>query len=197
MGKEKVMTAMERDSVLRSAARATGVVILGIAFCAAGGGARAARGPLPESVEAWVIPNYHLLRPDVASGGQPTENGLVWLEALGFRTIIDLRAPAEGTAAEEKAVRSAGLRYVSVPITPETFRREDVEAIARVLGETERGPVLLHCASGNRAGGVWTVLRVMEGRPYDEAEAEGRTLGLQSPAMVAAVRRVAGAVETR
>jgi protein tyrosine phosphatase (PTP) superfamily phosphohydrolase (DUF442 family) len=83
---------------------------------------------------------------------------------------------------------------VSVPITPETFRRQDVEEIASVLREPERGPVLLHCASGNRAGGVWTVLRVMEGRPYDEAEAEGRRIGLQGPAMIAAVRRVAGAV---
>jgi uncharacterized protein (TIGR01244 family) len=189
------MTTLERDHVLRSASRAAGVVTLGIiAFCAAGGGARGAvRGPLPESVEAWVIPNYHLLRPDVASGGQPTESGLIWLDALGFRTIIDLRAPAEGTAAEENAVRKAGLRYVSVPIAPDTFRREDVEAIARVLAETERRPVLLHCASGNRAGGVWTVLRAMEGRPYDEAEAEGRKIGLQSPAMIAAVRRVARA----
>ena len=33
----------------------------------------------------------------------------------------------------------------------------------------------------------------MEGRPYDEAEAEGRKVGLQSPAMIAAVRRVAAA----
>jgi len=190
------MTAGEREHVLRSASRAAGVVTLGIiAFCAASGADRSGvRGPLPETVEAWVIPNYHLLRPDVASGGQPTESGLVWLDALGFRTIIDLRAPAEGNAEEETAVRRAGLRYVSVPITPESFRRADVEAIASILGETERGPVLLHCASGNRAGGVWTALRVMEGRPYDEAEAEGRKIGLQSPAMIAAVRRVAGAV---
>ena len=126
------MSATEREHVLRSASRTAGVVTLGIlAFCAAGGpGASAVRGPLPESVESWVIPNYHLLRPDVASGGQPTESGLVWLDALGFRTIIDLRAPAEGTAAEEKAVEAAGLRYVSVPVTPETFRREHVEEVA-------------------------------------------------------------------
>lgn len=65
--------------------------------------------------------------------------------------------------------------------------------MARVIAEPGRGPVLLHCASGNRAAGVWTVLQVMEGRPYDEAEAEGRKIGLQSLAMVAAVRRVAGA----
>ena len=157
------MSATEREHLLRTVSRTAGVVTLGIlALCAAGGPETSAvRGPLPESVEAWVIPNYHLLGPDVASGGQPTESGLVWLDALGLPPIINLRAPAECTAAPKPAVQTASPPY----------------------------------ASGNRAAGVWTVLLVMEGRTYDEAEAEGRRVGLQSPVMIAAVRRVAGAAE--
>jgi len=193
------MSATDRGHFLRSTSKAAGIVLAGIiAFCAASWtGGPVTRPSLPESVESWVIPNYHLLRPDLASGGQPTESGLPWLDALGFRTIIDLRAPSEGTAAEEAAVRAAGLRYVSVPVTPETFGREDVEAVAKVLAEPRTGPTLLHCVSGNRAAGLWAALQVREGRPFAEAEAEGRKAGLQSPAMIAAVRRVAGpAAET-
>jgi len=141
--------------------------------------------------EDWVIPNYHLAQPDIATGGAPTESGLPWLHALGFRIVIDLRAPTEGTAAEAVAVEAAGLRYVSVPVTPETFVRADADAVRRVIDEKDRGPVLLHCASGNRAAGVWTVIQVAKGRTYADAETEGRRLGLQSPAMVAAVRRIA------
>ncbi len=175
-------------------AKTVGVVILAIvAFgCATAAVAPAVGGRLPESVESSLIPNYLLVRPDLASGGQPTESGLRRLRDLGFRIVIDLRAPAEGTAAVETAVKAAGLRYVSVPITPETFRRDDVDAVAKILDDPGRGPVLLHCASGNRVGGVWTVLQVTRGRTYAEAEAEGRKIGLQSPAMIAAVRRVVG-----
>lgn len=188
------MIAGNRERFVRAAAKIAGAVIL--AVVAFGGPtaavAPAAGGPLPESVEPSVIPNYSLVRPDLAGGGQPTETGLRHLRELGFRIVIDLRAPAEGTAAEEAAVKAAGLRYVSVPITPETFRREDVDAVARILDERGRGPVLLHCATGNRVGGVWTVLQATKGRPYEEAEAEGRKIGLRSAAMIAAVRRVLG-----
>jgi uncharacterized protein (TIGR01244 family) len=188
------VSAGDRRRFLRLAATITGVLIL--AAVALGGRTSAVRpaanDPLPESVEPSVIPNYSLLRPDLAAAGQPTEEGLRRLRELGFRVVVDLRAPSEGTAAEEAAVKTAGLRYVSVPVTPETFRREDVEAVARILDERGRGPVLLHCATGNRVGGVWTVLQVTKGVPYEDAEAEGRKIGLRSPAMVAAVRRVLG-----
>jgi uncharacterized protein (TIGR01244 family) len=188
------VSAGDRRRFLRLAPTITGVLIL--AAVALGGRTSAVRpaanGPLPESVKPSVIPNYSLLRPDVAAAGQPTEAGLGRLRELGFRVVVDLRVPSEGTAAEEAAVKTAGLRYVSVPVTPETFRREDVEAVARILDERGRGPVLLHCVTGNRVGGVWTVLQVTKGVPYEDAEAEGRKIGLRSPAMVAAVRRVLG-----
>jgi uncharacterized protein (TIGR01244 family) len=186
------VTAGDRKRFLRLATTITGVLIL--AAVALGERTLAVRpaadGPLPESVAPSVIPNYALLRPDLAAAGQPTEAGLGRLRELGFRVVVDLRAPSEGTAAEEAAVKTAGLRYVSVPITPETFRRDDVEAVARVIDEPGRGPALLHCATGNRVGGVWTVLQVTKGVPYEDAEAEGRKIGLRSAAMIAAVRRV-------
>lgn len=177
-----------------SAPRTIAAAVLAlVAFCgAARAGNPASVGPLPDSVDSSLIPNYRLMRFDLATGGAPTEEGLRRLRDLGFRIVIDLRAKAEGTAAEEAAVTSAGLRYVSVPVTPDAFRSEDVEAVEKILDDPERGAVLLHCASGNRVGGMWTVLQVRAGRPYADAEAEGRKIGLQSPAMFAAVRRILG-----
>ena len=172
------------------------MVVVGIlaaaAFCGSSWPSTRPLGPIPESVGPSLIPNYHLVRADLASGGQPTEAGLRRLRDLGFRIVVDLRVPAEGVPSEKAAVEASRLRYVSVPISPETFRIEDVDAVARVLDDPGRGPVLLHCGSGNRAGGVWTVLQVMKGRTHAEAEAEGREIGLQSPAMIEAVRRVLG-----
>jgi uncharacterized protein (TIGR01244 family) len=176
-----------------STAKSIVVAILAlVAFCGTAPVADRTDGPLPASLDSSLIPNYRRIQPDLATGGPPTEIGLSRLHDLGFRIVVDLRTKTEGTAAEEAAVTAAGLRYVSVPVTPETFRREDVDAVAKVLDDPQRGPVLLHCASGNRAGGVWTVLQVTRGHTYAEAEAEGRAIGLQSPAMMAAVRRVIG-----
>lgn len=168
---------------------------LGLLLACAGLGALtggAAADGLPESVPPSLIPNYVLVRPDVASAGLPSARGVQQLGALGFRVVVDLRMPQEGLAEEEAAVLAAGLRYVSIPITARTLSRADAERLARVLDEPDRGPVLVHCATGNRVGAVWTVLEVTKGRPYDEAEAEGRRLGLRSEEMRAAVKRVLG-----
>jgi uncharacterized protein (TIGR01244 family) len=166
-------------------------VLATLALC--GVAARSGHSPgreLPSSVDPSLIPNYRRIGPELATGGQPTPAGLRRLRSLGFRIVMDLRTEAEGAAAEREAVTEAGLRYVSVPVTPESFRRTDVDAVAKVLYDPRRGAVLLHCVSGNRAGGMWTALQVTRGRTYAAAEAEGRWIGLRSPAMIAAVRRV-------
>ena len=188
------MNAPSRDEHehLVSGAKIVAVLLAGAAFCGVNRPTTPALQPLPEAVQPSLIPNYHRMSPDLATGGAPTEGGLRRLGDLGFQVIVDLRSPAEGTAAERTAVEASGLRYVGVPITPETFSIEQVKAVGTLLDEPGRGPVLLHCGSGNRVGAVWTVLQVLKGRVYAEAEAEGREIGLQSPAMIDAVRRVVG-----
>jgi uncharacterized protein (TIGR01244 family) len=154
--------------------------------------AGAVAAPLPESVGPKLIPGYTLLRPDVAGSGAPTDEGIAQLRELGIGVVVDLRVPEEGTAAEKAAVESAGLVYVSLPITPETLSRADVAVLAAILDDADRAPMLLHCGSGNRVGGLWMALRMREGASYDDAEAEGRRAGLRSAPMIAAVRRVVG-----
>jgi uncharacterized protein (TIGR01244 family) len=80
-----------------------------------------------------------------------------------------------------------------VPLTADSFSPADVLAVERVLADASAGPVLIHCHSSNRVGGVWAAIQARKGRSLDEALAAGREAGLQSPAMVAAVRRVLSA----
>jgi uncharacterized protein (TIGR01244 family) len=148
-------------------------------------------GTLPSSVDPALIPNYTRLSPNLAAGGQPTAEGLARLQALGFRTVINLRTEKEGAQAEEQPVTSGGLRYVWVPVTPDSLTLADVEKVTAVLADPQAGPVLLHCHSSNRVGGVLAVLAASQGKTLDQAEAEGRKAGLVSPAMISAFRRVA------
>lgn len=149
-------------------------------------------GEAPAATDPTLVPNYTRVRPDLAAAGQPSREGLAKLASLGFRTVVNLRREDEEGVKEERAiVEGQGLRYLSVPVTPASLSRGDAEALARVLGDPEAGPVLVHCASANRVGGVLALIEAGKGRPLEEAIAEGRKAGLKSDAMIEAVRRVA------
>jgi uncharacterized protein (TIGR01244 family) len=144
---------------------------------------------LPAAIEG--VPNYHVVTPGLATAGQPTPEAWKQLKQLGFKTVINLRTEGEGGKEAEKAVTEAGLRYVWVPLMPATLSAKDVEAVAAVLDDPAAGPVLLHCAVANRAGGLWAAVLARKGKSLDEAEAEGIKAGLTSQPMKDAVRRVA------
>ena len=155
-------------------------------------GAASASAGVPEAVQPAVIPAYRLIHPGLAVAGQPTPEALAGLEGMGFRTVVNLRPEREGPPDERAVVEGQGLRYVSIPVTADTFSLVDVEALEKILDDPAAAPVLLHCASSNRVGGAWAVIQARKGKSLEEAEAAGRAAGLHSPQMEAAVRRVLG-----
>lgn len=155
-------------------------------------GALSASAGVPQAVEPAVVPAYRLIRPGLAVAGQPTPEALTKLGAMGFRTVVNLRSEKEGPADERAVVEAQGLRYVSIPMMPDTFSLAEVEAVEKILDDPSAAPVLLHCASSNRVGGTWAVIQARKGRSLEEAEAAGRAAGMHSPQMEAAVRRVLG-----
>ncbi len=150
-----------------------------------------ASAEVPASADATAFPNYRLVRPGLAVSGQPSAEGLAQLKEMGFKTVVNLRTEKEGAKEEEALVKAAGLAYVSVPVTAPTLSQADAEAVGRVLEDPAAGPVLLHCATANRVGAIWALLQVRKGKSLDEAEAEGRAIGLQSPTLVEAMRKAA------
>jgi uncharacterized protein (TIGR01244 family) len=153
----------------------------------------AAGGEIPATLDPALMGPYTRLQPGLAAAGRPSAAALDKLREWGFKTVVNLRAPEEeGVAEEEAAVKAAGLRYVSVPVTPETFTLADVVQVERVLANRRAAPVLLHCSSSNRVGAVWAAIQFRKGRPYEEAEAQGVAAGLSSPSMRQALRRVLG-----
>jgi uncharacterized protein (TIGR01244 family) len=157
--------------------------------------AASAAAETPETAEG--IPNYKRLSPDLAAAGQPTGDAIARLKEMGFRTVINLRTEAEGTAEEKAAVLGQGLRYVSVPVTPDSFSLADARAVAAVLADPTAGPVLLHCGSSNRVGAVYGVVQALKGKTAAEAEAAARAAGLSSEPMAEAMRRVAAEAGAR
>lgn len=152
----------------------------------------AGAGEVPATADAALLPNYSRIRPGVAAAGQPSREGLEGLATLGFHTVVNLRREDEEGVKDERAiVEGQGLRYVHVPVTAASLSKEDAAAVAKVLDDPEAGPVLVHCTSSNRVGGIWALIEASRGVPLEDAIDEGRRAGLKSEAMIEAVRRVA------
>lgn len=124
----------------------------------------------------------HEVRPGLYAGGQPSAAQLRQLAAHGVRTVIDLRQPEEDRGFDEtREAEALGLRYVRIPVAgAEGLDVANLRAVHQALQQSQ-GPVLLHCASGNRAGAV---LGLVNAR-YEHASPEqalqlGQRAGLTS-----------------
>lgn len=126
-----------------------------------------------------AITNYNRATTQIATAGLLSEGSVQELAEQGFRTIIDLRTEAEGILAEKQAVEAAGMRYINIQVTSAGINDEQLATFTAAI-EQAAAPVLLHCASGNRAGAMWTAYRLSKGIAPDIAFEEGRTAGMQS-----------------
>ncbi len=144
----------------------------------------------PASMDPAAIPNYQLLKPGLAVAGKPSPAAVARLKEQGFKTVIDLRSESEGLAEEKAGVEGQGLRYVSVPMTAQSFTLADALKVKGVLEDPASGPVLLHCASSNRVGAVIAVIEARNGKSLEQAIEDGKKAGLRSDSLVEAVKRV-------
>ena len=135
--------------------------------------------PFGDKMGAEVV-NYNRLRPHLATGGSIDLAEVPSLKQKGFRTIIDLRTPEEGTEEERVAVEAAGMTYVNLPIAKGAPTDAQIARLAELLEDESAAPILLHCASGNRVGTVWAIYRARKGIPLEIAIEEGRTAGMGS-----------------
>lgn len=114
----------------------------------------------------------------------PSAERVAELAREGFRSIVNLRTPGEkdeilSPSAEGDLVRSHGLEYVSVPISPQEMNETSAERFEQAIANLP-GPVAVHCASGKRAG-LFTYMHVarIEGLSGDSAAAKAESMGFQ------------------
>lgn len=136
-----------------------------------------------ESAAATTASGVALLHPreGLVVAGQPAAGDWPALAASGIRTVVNLRPQAELKGRDERAeVAAAGMRYVELPISgPADITPENAQALSALLAQTD-GPVLVHCASGNRVGGLLAVAMAQNGMPVSQALEFGRSAGMKS-----------------
>lgn len=113
------------------------------------------------------------------STGQPDSEVLSLAKDAGFKTIVDLRAESEDRGMDEAAeVAALGMQYVSLPIAgADDVNFDNATVLDKILADA-KGPVLLHCASGNRVGALYALREKLAGATDEEALAKGKAAGM-------------------
>ena len=134
---------------------------------------------------------YHLA--DYYFAGMPTEEGLIKASESGVKVIVNLLTEDQTARMKidyDLIISKLGVRYEHIPVTPDTFSIADVDRFAEILASAD-GPVLIHCASSNRVGGMWAAYLNRYGDVVlGKAIQLGQTAGLSSQTMIDAVKRV-------
>ena len=141
------------------------------------------------SAEEIGIPNEKHPEPGILFGGQPTAAHVAAMAKAGYKTIIDLRSEGEDRGFDEPSVvEKAGMRYVAIPVDGDRLKQAATyESFFKEFGKAEK-PVVVHCASGNRVGGLYYAWLVNhEGVAPEKALAIAKEQGLRSEAIKEAV----------
>jgi protein tyrosine/serine phosphatase len=126
---------------------------------------RPAEWAVPVTVEG--IPNLFRVTPALYRSAQPSPAGFRNLGQLGIQTVINLR----GGEDDGRAARSLGFRLESVPLSAARVRHESNVRILRLLGQSDRGPILVHCQHGADRTGMICALYRMVYQGWDRTKA--------------------------
>ena len=128
----------------------------------------------------YPIPGLRMPRPGVLTSGQPDPSAWPRLAADGVQAVINLRPDAELEGRDVAAeVAASGLRYTQIPVAGAgDITMDKATALWRAMQAVD-GPVLVHCASGNRVGALMALAAVAhDGVAPEDALALGRAAGL-------------------
>lgn len=116
------------------------------------------------------LPNLHKVSDSLYRGAQPTAEGIKQLQAMGIRTIINLRS----SDTDRDILDSAGLTYERIPMVAWHAGDDDVVQFLRIVTDENRLPAFVHCQRGaDRTGMMVAVYRiVVQGWDKEQALAE-------------------------
>ncbi len=125
--------------------------------------------------------NVHIVGKNLLCG-QPTLADLELAKKKGIKTVVSLRQSTEIDWDEAAAVKRLGLDYHSIPFRAVDSLSDKVfDDVRKVLRESDKKPVLLHCGSANRVAAVWLTYRVLDEKaPLEQATKEAKKIGLRT-----------------
>lgn len=116
------------------------------------------------------LPNLHQVSATLYRGAQPTAEGFASLQAMGVRTVVNLRA----FHTNRKLMAGTSLEYRHIYFQSWHACTKEVAEFLRLAGDSAAGPIFVHCKHGaDRTGMMVAMYRiVIQGWSKQEAIAE-------------------------
>src|SRR5260370_19267370 len=91
------------------------------------------------------IPQFAKAVENVWGGLRPSiDDGLDWLAAKEYRTVLHLRAPGEPESADRKQVERLGMTYISLEGSPQSLKRDKFDDFLKVVCEFALTPLFVY-----------------------------------------------------
>jgi len=107
-----------------------------------------------QPVELAGVPNLHKVSDSYYRSAQPSAEGMQQLQALGVRTVVNLRA----IHSDRDEIGSTPLGYEHISVKAWHAEDEDVVRFLRIVADPNRQPVLVHCQHGADRTGMMTAI---------------------------------------
>lgn len=116
------------------------------------------------------LPNLHQVSPILFRGAQPSHEGMLQLEQMGVKTVVNLR----GFHDDEDRLTGTKLSYVSIRFHTWHPEEADMVKFLKAVTNTNKQPVFVHCKRGiDRTGTMVALYRIaVQGWTKDEAVRE-------------------------
>ncbi|MBI9077620.1 MAG: tyrosine-protein phosphatase [Desulfatibacillum sp.] len=128
------------------------LLLLGCVLISASAAAEDACLQPAQAVKISGISNLFKVSDTLYRGAQPAAEGFKELEAMGIKTVVNLRV----TYGDETGASNTSLNLVGIPMFPWQPEAEDVIRFIRLTKDPATAPVYLHCHHGSDRTGVMT-----------------------------------------
>jgi hypothetical protein len=127
------------------------------------------------------IPQFASVTERVATGQRPLlDDGLDWLQANGYRTVLHLKKPGTEDDADRKQVEKRGMKYLSLELSAQTLSKKVVDDFNRIVADAALQPLFVYDRDSSLAGGLWYLhFRTAGGASDDVARVRAGALGLR------------------
>ena len=148
-----------------------GCAVLALSTCARPVAPSRARDPRwAQPLERPGLPNLHKVSDGLYRGAQPTAEGFRQLQAMGIRTVVNLRS----FHSDRDEMGEADLQYEHITMKAWHAEDEDVVRFLQIVSDPDRTPVFVHCQHGaDRTGVIVAAYRIaLQGWTVDDAVEE-------------------------
>jgi protein tyrosine phosphatase (PTP) superfamily phosphohydrolase (DUF442 family) len=126
------------------------------------------------------IPHFTPIKDKVLAGRRPGLEGLDWLRAKGYKTVLFVHKPGEEIGSDRKQVEKRGMKFVSLEVSAQTFSKDTVADFQNTVGATASYPLFVYDRDGSLAGALWYVyFRRVENLSDDAARIQAGALGFR------------------